>query len=167
MPTCEKCKKKFANKVKINGKIRNLQSRKYCLSCSPFGRHNTKVLIESKKKHKKCICQRCNKKYTYQRRRGDTKSYCAACHVTIKRLKVKEKAVKYKGGECQECGYRRCNRSLDFHHINSKEKEFAISNLYFRSWEKVKSELDKCILVCSNCHGEIHEGILVVQFSQP
>jgi predicted HNH restriction endonuclease len=53
---------------------------------------------------------------------------------------------------------------LDFHHVDSTKKEFGIGNSgYTRSWEKVKKELDKCILVCANCHREIHEGLIKIR----
>lgn len=71
---------------------------------------------------------------------------------------TKLKCVEYKGGKCILCGYNRCVFSLDFHHLNPEEKEFAISG-NLKSFESLKSELDKCILVCRNCHGEIHAGL--------
>jgi len=73
--------------------------------------------------------------------------------------KIKERAVEYKGGKCEICGYNKCMRSLDFHHLDPHEKEFGIGSRGSRSWKRVKKEVDKCILVCSNCHGEIHEEI--------
>ncbi len=80
--------------------------------------------------------------------------------VQTRRQKVKELAVEYKGGECQNCGYNKCISALEFHHLNPDEKDFAISrDGNTRSWEKVKKELDKCILVCANCHREIHEEL--------
>lgn len=72
-----------------------------------------------------------------------------------RRIKIKIKAIEYKGGECQICGYNKCRWALDFHHTSS-DKEFNISSFYNRSWEKIVIELDKCMLVCSNCHREIH-----------
>ncbi len=58
------------------------------------------------------------------------------------------------------CGYKRCSAALDFHHIDSKAKEFGLSaNGLTRSWEKMKAELDKCVLICANCHREVHAGI--------
>jgi len=49
---------------------------------------------------------------------------------------------------------------MDFHHTNSKEKDFKISGISV-SWERIKKELDKCVLVCKNCHGEIEAGLIV------
>lgn len=78
-----------------------------------------------------------------------------------RREKIKQMAINYKGNKCCICGYDKCNSALEFHHINSEEKEFGIaSNGYTRSWEQIQEELNKCILVCANCHREIHAGIV-------
>lgn len=83
--------------------------------------------------------------------------------VNKRRRKIKKMAIEYKGGKCQKCGYNKCNAALEFHHIDSNEKDFNISKKgHCRSWEKVKDELDKCILVCSNCHKEIHAGLIEI-----
>ena len=66
-------------------------------------------------------------------------------------------AIEYKGGSCKRCGYNRCIEALEFHHNNSFGKDFSISAKgYTRGWAKVKEELDKCILLCANCHREVH-----------
>jgi transposase len=84
--------------------------------------------------------------------------------VKKRRRVLKEMAVEYKGGCCQQCGYNKCLDSLHFHHLNPNEKDFGISqNGVTRSWEKIKEELDKCILVCGNCHGEIHAGFIILK----
>lgn len=77
-------------------------------------------------------------------------------NVIKRRQKLKEIAIKYKGGKCEKCGY---NKDLpwvyDFHHINPNEKDFKISN-FSGSEQKMKEELDKCMMLCSNCHRETH-----------
>lgn len=86
---------------------------------------------------------------------------CATEAVQRRRDKTKELLVEYKGGKCEICGYDRCIGALEFHHINPEEKEFGIGQKgYTRSMEKNKAEADKCILVCANCHREIHEGLV-------
>jgi len=78
--------------------------------------------------------------------------------VQTRRKKVKELAIEYKGGSCQKCGYNKCNAALEFHHLDPSEKDFSISaSGNTRGWELIKKELDKCILVCANCHREIHD----------
>ena len=75
------------------------------------------------------------------------------------RKALKEKAVEYKGGCCCKCGYCKNICALQFHHEDPNEKDFGISSDgVHRSWEKIKIEIDKCILVCANCHAEIHEA---------
>jgi hypothetical protein len=71
----------------------------------------------------------------------------------------KAQAIEYKGGSCCLCGYKRTPRSLHFHHNDPSQKDFKISGGNM-SWERMKAELDKCILVCANCHGEIHDGLI-------
>ncbi len=75
------------------------------------------------------------------------------------RRKLKEKLVEYKGGKCEICGYDRCIKAMDFHHKNPKEKEFPLTYMN-RKWEILTKEADKCILVCANCHREIHAGFI-------
>jgi hypothetical protein len=81
-------------------------------------------------------------------------------YVVENRKKIKAKAVNYKGGACCLCGYKQCTRALEFHHVSPNNKSFGIAAAgYTRSWERVKTELDKTILVCSNCHAEIEESL--------
>jgi hypothetical protein len=75
------------------------------------------------------------------------------------RRRLKLKAVTYKGGRCLACGYSRCVRAFKFHHIDPGSKDFSISQVT-RSWDNVRAELDKCILLCGNCHDEVHAGML-------
>jgi 5-methylcytosine-specific restriction endonuclease McrA len=80
--------------------------------------------------------------------------------VSRRRKKLREMARDYKGGSCMICGYKNCQRSLSFHHLNPKEKDFDLSSRGLtRSWERIKKEIDKCVLLCANCHMEVHDGI--------
>ena len=80
--------------------------------------------------------------------------------VAKRRRKIKTMAIEYKGGKCQICGYEKYQGALDLHHLNAEEKRFGIGDKgYTRSWAKVREELDKCILVCANCHREVEAGI--------
>jgi 5-methylcytosine-specific restriction endonuclease McrA len=81
---------------------------------------------------------------------------CRSDAVTRKRRNLKIDAVAHMGGECQDCGYSKCTAAMEFHHLDGI-KEFAISgNGSTISWEKMKEELKKCVLLCSNCHRERH-----------
>ena len=80
--------------------------------------------------------------------------------VAKRRMKIREMAVRYKGGHCQACGYSKCLGALEFHHPDPSQKDFSISkDGLTRSWDRVRTEIEKCVLVCANCHREIHAGI--------
>lgn len=71
--------------------------------------------------------------------------------------------ISERGGSCEVCGYHRCNHSLHFHHL--RDKKFALTgcNLkHLRYWLIAREEVSKCILVCANCHGEIHAGMFAI-----
>ena len=57
-------------------------------------------------------------------------------------------------------------RALEFHHLNPEEKDFGISRTLTRSMDSLRKEVDKCILVCSNCHAEIHDELYKQGYSQ-
>lgn len=89
-----------------------------------------------------------------------TKKERAAAAAKRRRKKLKQMAIDYKGGSCQKCGYNKCNGALEFHHLDPNEKDFGISAKGdTKSWERIRVELDKCILICANCHRELHEEL--------
>jgi hypothetical protein len=81
-----------------------------------------------------------------------------------RRKKIKKELIDYKGGCCFICGYNKSYRSLHFHHLNPKEKDFTLGSKWGKLGfnDEIKKELDKCILVCANCHGEIHDGLIQI-----
>jgi 5-methylcytosine-specific restriction endonuclease McrA len=71
---------------------------------------------------------------------------------------LKRTAVEYMGGCCVLCGYSRCTRALHFHHLNPHEKDYEVSSKTL--WYDVQKELEKCVLLCANCHSEVHDGMI-------
>lgn len=65
------------------------------------------------------------------------------------------------GGKCVLCGYVRCYRALEFHHVNPETKSFEIAD-YSRSFDLQVAEIKKCILLCANCHREVEDGLRAV-----
>jgi len=124
------CKDK--NRSKDKTKVR-LSKKKYCYICGilvPPEQHNTKTLVCSKE----CL----NKK---------------------KQIRYKNKkinSVKLLGNKCKFCGYNTCIDAFDFHHVNPTNKDTDIGQLLNCSWERIKKELEKCILLCCVCHREEH-----------
>src|SRR6266545_501265 len=104
---------------------------------------------------------------------------CANCHrirhaaedVTSKggavvdyRRRLKVRAVEYMGGRCYECDVSGPAAIFDFHHIDASDKRFGIGQDGIpRKWERVASELEKCVMLCANCHREVHAGVRTVR----
>lgn len=162
MPVCKKCSESFPNWVTIDGVRKNLSARHYCLDCSPWGKNNSKRLdkyemIEGKE-HKLCsVCQQHKPVTDYYLTRGHPMSACKDCQNQrtgdIARA-IKNKAIQYKGGLCEDCKRSFPDCVYDFHHLDPSMKDFQISGQGVRNldWCEIQSELDKCVLLCSNCH---------------
>lgn len=110
-------------------------------------------------------CVRCKESkplsdfYRKPRRAGEVLSYCKQClnHYTTDRFRRRKKqAVAYLGGQCADCGGVFPYYVYDFHHLDPTRKDFQFTSLRRRSWETITSELDKCVLLCANCHRVRH-----------
>jgi len=89
------------------------------------------------------------------------KSRCKICYrqqIKRRQRERKAKATAYKGGKCIHCGYNKCQAALDFHHRDPLEKKFEVGSTLC-TWAKLQIELDKCDLVCANCHREVEGGV--------
>jgi len=100
---------------------------------------------EKEAEEEKDFCSiNCSQKFKVQRRRR-----------ALKRL-----AVVYKGGECISCAYDRYDGALLFHHLDPNIKTIKLGSGNTYGWFEVSSELEKCVLLCKNCHDEVHAGML-------
>ena len=118
----------------------------------------------------KKICEICNQKFETN---SKSRLYCYECsgestrmdiesrkhQKTILRRSMKKQAIKILGGKCSVCGYDKCIDALEFHHKNPKEKDFKIGSGNTMSWKEYKNEAEKCVLLCTNCHKEIHSKL--------
>ena len=110
-------------------------------------------------------CTKCNKTKElkdFYKKSNRVHSFCKECfnNYCINRWKErKKKAVEYKGGKCSSCGYNKYPDVLEFHHRDAETKEFDWKKLRQMSWDKVTKELDKCDMLCANCHRERHYEI--------
>lgn len=135
---CRHCKKnKYRSKFsyKPNGKL-----CPFCKECFPKIKH---TLASQQKEYKVKKWLKKNKVY-----------------LTLK-TEYKDRLVEMFGGCCNICGYDKCARGLHFHHKNPKDKLFSISsppdkNMLF---EEILQEAQKCVLLCANCHAEVHARI--------
>lgn len=115
--------------------------RQATLSCRRHGR--TEFVLEGRGSYR---CKQCRLERVARRRRN------------VKRILVEEA-----GGKCLICGYNRCQRVLQFHHIDPSTKEFHLGQAgATRSLARSRAEARKCVLLCANCHGEVEAGITPV-----
>lgn len=117
----------------------------------------------------KKICEICEKEFETD---SYSRIYCYECsgdstrlnyqtrkhQKTVLRRSMKLQAIKMLGGKCSICGYKKCVDALEFHHRDPKQKKFKLGSGNTMSWKEYKEEAKKCILVCSNCHKEIHSS---------
>lgn len=101
-------------------------------------------------------CEICDKEINQLQ--GRNRKRCNGCNTSIRRLRGKLKAIELLGGKCERCGYNKHPAALEFHHKDSKDKDFIIGSISNRSWEVVKEEAMKCELLCSNCHRIEHSS---------
>lgn len=229
---CKACGVPFALRQVIDGKLRHLYNRTFCLACSPLGAHNTSknappsdpetrrsrrrkrraesflryqrkrrrtrklVLIKARGSDcEDCGYCGCMAALEFHHRDPRTKEFgvggfngstqrlqleaakcdllCANCHrlrhaldesteaATVRlRRERKALAVRYMGGRCEGCGRSGPDHLFEFHHRDPHEKTFGISESgVVRRWEKVVAELAKCVMLCANCHREVHAGV--------
>jgi 5-methylcytosine-specific restriction endonuclease McrA len=108
----------------------------------------------------KCKCNLCDRSFESDRRR----TRCQGCYTKIRRFRNKKRAIEMMGGECSICGYKFNYLNIaafEFHHKNPEEKDFKIGQCANKSWKVVKAEIDKCVLLCSNCHGIEHSNVTI------
>lgn len=161
MKICQNCNETFEIKVKIKGKYKYLYHRKYCLKCSPFKQYSGPTILAKLGKSDydtHSVCPKCKKKFPIKEMyKGH--SYCKPClkkHSTEWARKVKLECIEYKGGKCIKCNYDKCPASFDFHHRDPTKKDMNINAFRCAFNDEIKKELDKCDLLCSNCHRELH-----------
>lgn len=161
---CQLCQAHFPVRAVIDGKRRVLANRKYCLTCSPFGKHNTRPIDpKALEGEKRCSCCKQVKSSTEFHRNGTRLTiFCKSClsrKAIAKQRENKQRAVDYKGGKCFLCGYSRCLAALEFHHLDPAQKEFSIAKFRMHTFATIRDELDKCVLLCCRCHREVEAGI--------
>jgi transposase len=111
--------------------------------------YNIPIKIRNRQRHNSCSI--CGKIYVKSEKHSIR---CITCESKTRRLASKIFAIKFLGGKCQRCGieWNRNNlAAFEFHHFN-RDKEFSIGKALNASWKKIKGEISKCELLCSNCH---------------
>jgi len=112
-----------------------------CVNCQqPLQGKQTKYCSRS---CKNAFTNQVHQSYLAQQKRG-----------RLRKLRL----VELGGGSCSRCGYARNYAALEFHHLDASTKGFALDlrALSNRRWQHILIEVKKCVLLCSNCHAEVH-----------
>ena len=146
-------------------------TKKYCsMECANAMRRKRWAEREKQKEKKETImpekeCLLCGKTFRPKTAAANLRTCCYDCMPDGEQLtrggflaKIKE----LRGGKCVRCGYNTCIKALEFHHIDPTQKDFTISNDHFKLKEAIE-ESKKCILICSNCHKELHDGMWSIE----
>jgi len=104
------------------------------------------------------FCKCCNREIKHK---TDAIQLCIICKKKSKRLARRISASNYKNNKCEICGIERKTiddlEMFDFHHVDRNNKSFELGDkIESRKWEDVKNELDKCMMLCANCHRKQH-----------
>lgn len=151
MKICRKCLNPFPSSVTLDGKRRVLTNRTQCLTCLPYGESPyRKKTVEEKRSTATLKMKKWMDKKRYE---------LGMDPISYVRKDKKKQVVDLLGGCCSLCKYDRCRSNLAFHHL--REKSFTLDERRFQySWLKLLPEILKCVLVCHNCHGEIHSDVV-------
>lgn len=83
---------------------------------------------------------------------------CRSRYATDRRKRIKEQAIKHLGGKCVDCGIVDEPCVYDFHHLNPTQKDFSLG-ANTKAFDSIIDELEKCVLLCSNCHRKRHYSL--------
>lgn len=140
-----------------------ISRRKYCNQCWATFLNKPRKRVGMNKKPNCDMCGILKTKDNTLFADGLYKRICRKCDAAKTKAgikNIKEKCVLYKGGKCAVCGYSKYLGALEFHHLDPTQKDFSIASKKSCKFDdKIKSELDKCVLLCSNCHREEHHRL--------
>jgi hypothetical protein len=165
MPICKRCGEEFPDLYLYKGSYRNFANRKYRATCRPVG---STAPVRPIKKHELIECSVCSTPIEGKRRKycsTECRAEATFGYPTQQKWAIarKLKLIELAGGACANCGYNKNISAFHFHHLDPSKKRYrldsqAISN---RSWQSILDEFEKCILLCGNCHFELHNPDLI------
>lgn len=161
---CKNCNEEFIDRLfRKDLNLWRTGSRKYCYNCISSTSNGRRILFNIPEEYRnlpsdQMCCTICKiPKDISQFKSCDR--WCKSCTTEYKKNRsrnMKLLAVERLGGCCSKCGYSSCIDALDFHHTDPTKKEFSVSDIRKGSLKKYLSEVDKCVLLCANCHRELH-----------
>lgn len=134
---------------------------KRCNTC-----HEEKLLSEFRKDKSKAdgrryeckVCSRLYHKSAYMEKYADR----VQARFQKRYQTVKEKVLQLRlNNPCMCCGESE-PACLEFHHLDPSQKEFGVTSSSNRSWDKMWEEIQKCVVLCANCHRKVHAGLITL-----
>lgn len=119
-------------------------------SCFPFK--------DKKKGKRSTICSECQKEYKKAYYYRNKESHYERNKITVKKLQTYASVRK---DVCIVCGERE-KICLDWHHLRDKDLEIA-KICTKGSLIRLKKELQKCVVLCANCHRKLHAGLIKLE----
>lgn len=94
---------------------------------------------------------------------GHRKSMCNKCfnNKSVSKARInRQKILDHFGNKCSHCGYEKYLCSLQVHHLDRKGKDPSYRSVRSWSWNRIKNEIKKCVMLCANCHIALHNGLI-------
>lgn len=105
-------------------------------------------------------CKKCGRIKPLSKFKNGNGYVCKNCG----KSKNKQNKVKwiqsFKGSGCQLCGYNAHPTAIEFHHVNAEDKDRDLSLMKSMGYQNIVDEISKCLIVCANCHREIHANLV-------
>jgi len=148
---CKICGEEIPSSIIIDGIRRSMRNRINCVNCTPFGK--SRYITKTEEGRLKRIAAK-TRRYYHNKKLQNGKD-----PIKIRRQKYKTTIIGFISSGCQICSYNRCFRNIVFHHL--RDKQFSLDERHFQyALQTILDEIRKCIIVCHNCHGEIHDGLI-------
>lgn len=153
---CKECSQEFSDMPLIDKKWRDCKGRTHCYDCSPFKLNRIKakreeLIKQNPENYVERECKVCNKTSVVVK--GN--NFLHICNGCRKKKNIKShrlSAVNMFNNKCKDCQKTFHMNVYDFHHLNKDDKKYELSRLWGNSWKTIEEELEKCIMLCANCH---------------
>lgn len=128
---------------------------KNCYKCGIDKEESEFSVNENKKDKLNSECQECQKQYFKEYYQNNKEKHKKAVSKNVDHRRIKVAKYKMERG-CSNCGFCEHPAALEFHHVDKNNKDFQISQNTHLPWELLLKEIEKCQVLCSNCHAIEH-----------
>ena len=145
-------------------------TKKYCSDeCARLARKNRLKEMPKEERRAGLVAERecpiCRTIFRPRNGSANQRTCCYNCMpngIQLTRGMFLAKIKEARGGCCIRCGYNTTIKALEFHHLDPDKKDFTISDYHFKLKDAI-AESKKCILLCANCHRELHDNLWSIE----